>query len=63
MADEAPLVGIIMGSRSDWETMRHAAEMLDALGVPYETQGRLGAPHARAALRLCHGARPGAASR
>src|SRR5687768_12924648 len=38
MADEAPLVGIIMGSRSDWETMRHAAEMLDALGVPYETR-------------------------
>jgi 5-(carboxyamino)imidazole ribonucleotide mutase len=38
MADEAPLVGIIMGSRSDWETMRHAAEMLDALGVAYETR-------------------------
>ena len=38
MADAAPLVGIIMGSRSDWETMRHAAEMLDALGVPYETR-------------------------
>src|ERR1041384_5455113 len=36
MPDQAPLVGIIMGSRSDWETMRHAAEMLDALGVPYE---------------------------
>jgi 5-(carboxyamino)imidazole ribonucleotide mutase len=34
----APLVGIIMGSRSDWETMRHAAEMLDTLGVPYETR-------------------------
>ena len=34
----APLVGIIMGSRSDWETMRHAAEMLDVLGVPYETK-------------------------
>ena len=33
---EAPLVGLIMGSRSDWETMRHAAETLDALGVPYE---------------------------
>lgn len=31
-------VGIIMGSRSDWETMRHAAETLDALGVPYETK-------------------------
>ncbi|AHE56348.1 5-(carboxyamino)imidazole ribonucleotide mutase [Sphingomonas sanxanigenens] len=32
----APLVGIIMGSRSDWETMRHAAETLEALGVPHE---------------------------
>ena len=30
------LVGIIMGSRSDWATMRHAAETLDALGVVYE---------------------------
>jgi 5-(carboxyamino)imidazole ribonucleotide mutase len=29
-------VGIIMGSRSDWETMRHAAETLTALGVPHE---------------------------
>lgn len=33
-----PLVGIIMGSTSDWETMRHAAEMLDALGVAHETK-------------------------
>ena len=32
----APAVGIIMGSRSDWETMRHAAETLAALGVPHE---------------------------
>jgi 5-(carboxyamino)imidazole ribonucleotide mutase len=31
-----PLVGLIMGSRSDWETMRHAAETLDALGIAYE---------------------------
>lgn len=31
-----PLVGLIMGSKSDWETMVHAAETLDALGVPYE---------------------------
>ena len=38
MPAEAPLVGIIMGSRSDWETMRHAAETLDALGVPHETK-------------------------
>jgi 5-(carboxyamino)imidazole ribonucleotide mutase len=35
---EAPLVGIIMGSKSDWETMRHAAETLEALGVPFETR-------------------------
>src|SRR5215216_171877 len=33
-----PLVGIIMGSGSDWETMRHAAEILDQLGVPHETR-------------------------
>jgi 5-(carboxyamino)imidazole ribonucleotide mutase len=33
-----PLVGVIMGSRSDWETMAHVAETLDALGVPYETR-------------------------
>ena len=31
-----PLVGVIMGSQSDWETMRHASETLDALGVPHE---------------------------
>ncbi|MCW5946016.1 MAG: 5-(carboxyamino)imidazole ribonucleotide mutase [Fimbriimonadales bacterium] len=31
-----PLVGLIMGSKSDWETMQHAAETLDSLGVPYE---------------------------
>ena len=33
-----PRVGIIMGSTSDWETMRHAAEMLDTLRVPHETR-------------------------
>jgi 5-(carboxyamino)imidazole ribonucleotide mutase len=33
-----PLVGIIMGSSSDWDTMRHAAELLDSLSVPYETR-------------------------
>ncbi|MEP6908589.1 MAG: 5-(carboxyamino)imidazole ribonucleotide mutase, partial [Pseudoxanthomonas sp.] len=33
-----PLVGIVMGSRSDWETMQHAAQKLDALGVPYEVK-------------------------
>ena len=33
-----PLVGIIMGSSSDWETMRNAAEALDKLAIPYETR-------------------------
>ena len=36
MAKRSPLVGIIMGSQSDWTTLRHAAETLDALGVPHE---------------------------
>ena len=34
----APLVAVIMGSKSDWETMRHAVEMLEQLGVPSEHQ-------------------------
>jgi 5-(carboxyamino)imidazole ribonucleotide mutase len=33
-----PLVGLIMGSRSDWETMAHAAAALEALGVPFEAR-------------------------
>jgi 5-(carboxyamino)imidazole ribonucleotide mutase len=33
-----PLVGIIMGSTSDWETMEHASKTLTALGVPHETR-------------------------
>ena len=36
MADA--LVGIIMGSKSDWETMQHAAQMLDSLGIAHETR-------------------------
>ncbi|MCR6496689.1 5-(carboxyamino)imidazole ribonucleotide mutase [Thermomonas sp. S9] len=34
----APLVGIVMGSRSDWDTMQHAAARLEALGVPHEVK-------------------------
>ena len=34
----SPLVGLIMGSQSDWETMQHAAAQLEALGVPFEPQ-------------------------
>lgn len=38
MTDHSPPVGIIMGSQSDWSTMRGAAGVLDELGVPYETR-------------------------
>ena len=38
MTETTAAVGIIMGSQSDWETMRHAAETLEALGVPFETR-------------------------
>ena len=34
----SPVIGVIMGSRSDWETMRHATETLAALGVPFEAR-------------------------
>ena len=33
-----PLVGVLMGSQSDWETMKHAAETLEQLEVPYESR-------------------------
>jgi len=33
-----PLVGVIMGSSSDWETMRHCVELLDELGIPQEVR-------------------------
>ena len=38
MAAEKPLVAVIMGSKSDWETMRHACEMLDRFGVANEAR-------------------------
>jgi 5-(carboxyamino)imidazole ribonucleotide mutase len=36
--DEKPLVGVIMGSKSDWETMAHASEVLTEFGVAHETR-------------------------
>ena len=36
MAEAVPLVGVIMGSKSDWETMRQADEMLTRFAVPHE---------------------------
>lgn len=38
MANEQALVGLIMGSQSDWETMKNAAEILSALAIPHETR-------------------------
>jgi 5-(carboxyamino)imidazole ribonucleotide mutase len=38
VTEAKPLVGVIMGSQSDWSTMRHAAETLEALGVPFEAR-------------------------
>jgi 5-(carboxyamino)imidazole ribonucleotide mutase len=38
MSDTAAAIGIIMGSQSDWETLRHAAETLDRLGIAHETR-------------------------
>jgi 5-(carboxyamino)imidazole ribonucleotide mutase len=33
-----PKIGLVMGSRSDWDTMRHASEVLDALDIPHEVR-------------------------
>jgi len=38
MSEQTPIVGIIMGSQSDWPTMKHAADLLDELAVAYETK-------------------------
>ena len=49
---EPPLVGVVMGSTSDWETMQHAAETLERFGVPLREARRVGAPHAEAPRRV-----------
>ncbi len=38
MAEETPLVGVVMGSQSDWDTMRHAATTLDDLAIAHEVR-------------------------
>ena len=43
--DITPLVAVIMGSKSDWETMRHADEMLDAIRRATRMPHRLSTPH------------------
>lgn len=52
-----PRIGVIMGSQSDWETMRHSCEKLDALHIPYEV--RIVSAH-RTPDRLAHYARSAA---
>ena len=59
MTRPSPLVGLIMGSQSDWATMKAAAEILDALGIPIESAHRLGPPHAGSPLCLCQGSAEG----
>ena len=59
--EPGPVVGVVMGSSSDWETLQHAAEILAEFGVPHEAPGRLGAPHARRHVRLCRSGAPAAA--
>ena len=57
---ETPVVGIIMGSQSDWETMKEAALILETLNVPHENPDRVRAPDAYADGRPCRdGAGPG----
>ena len=38
ISEAGPLVGVVMGSKSDWETMRHASELLTELGIPHESK-------------------------
>ncbi len=38
MAESGPVIGIIMGSQSDWETMQHASQTLERLGIAHETR-------------------------
>ena len=54
MSQKKPAVGIIMGSRSDWPTLKAAAAVLDKLKVPYETKVVSAHRTPEAALRLCH---------
>lgn len=50
MAEQKPLVLVVMGSKSDWETMRHADEMLTQFGVPHEC--RVASAHRSPALAV-----------
>jgi 5-(carboxyamino)imidazole ribonucleotide mutase len=51
------VISIIMGSKSDWPTMKHAADVLDEFGVAYESKDRLGPSHTGSAFRICESCR------
>ena len=53
---ETPLVGIIMGSRSDWEVMEHCSKQLDELGVPHEALALSAHRSPDAVVDYCSGA-------
>ena len=38
MTSAAPVVGVVMGSSSDWDTLQHATQILDEFGVPHEAR-------------------------
>jgi 5-(carboxyamino)imidazole ribonucleotide mutase len=52
-APQSPLVGVVMGSKSDWETMRHASEVLAELGIPHES--RVVSAHRTPERLFCYG--------
>jgi len=52
-APQSPLVGLVMGSKSDWETMRHASEVLTELGIPHES--RVVSAHRTPERLFCYG--------
>jgi 5-(carboxyamino)imidazole ribonucleotide mutase len=52
-APQSPLVGVVMGSKSDWETMRHASEVLTELGIPHES--RVVSAHRTPERLYCYG--------
>ena len=63
MSEARPLVGIIMGSKSDWDTMRQADEILTRFDVAARVPRRVGASDAGAGWRSTRARRPGAASK
>ena len=62
-SSDAPLVGVVMGSDSDWRVMSDASQVLTEFGIAARGRGRLGPPHARQADRATAARRARAGSR